>query len=198
MNHFLTALHLFIAVSTEPWDMPGKAAMKAFLSLSLLVCSVSTSHTARKAAFLSPISFSLPRKSDSCIPFGKEPLNTLMSFWASCLSQASFWASCLSQASCCAATVVLLAATAALLAASTLFFFEVITTEDMLGQKLQEYPKLRSSKMELLQQLHFLASTPPTWEKVRSCKTELLDQKLSWQLVFRSSKTRLPAVELSW
>ena len=35
----------------------------------------------------------------NCIPFGKEPLNTLMSFWASCLSQAS----------CCAATVALLA-----------------------------------------------------------------------------------------
>ena len=80
------------------------------------------------------------------------------------------------------------------------------SSEDMLGQKLQEDQKLRSSKMELLrsskmellQQLHFLASTLPTWKKIRSCKTELLDQKLSWQLVFRSSKTRLPAVELSW
>ena len=51
----------------------------------------------------------------------------------------SFWASCLSQVSWCTATVALLAATAALLAASTLFFLEVINTEDMLGQKLQEY-----------------------------------------------------------
>ena len=36
------------------------------------------------------------------------------------------------------------------------------SSADMLGQKLQEDQKLRSSKMELLQQLHFLASTLPT------------------------------------
>ena len=121
----------------------------------LLVCmfSFDQPHT-QKFSMPSPnFFFTAYRKSDSCSPYGKEPLNTLVSFWASCLSQATWFT-----------------ATVALLAASTVFFLEVINTGGMLGQKLQGYQKLRSSKMELLrnskmellQKLHFGASAPPT------------------------------------
>ena len=83
----------------------------------------------------STTSSSLPNKSDSCILLWKAPLNTLASFWHHAFDRQ--------------------AGSQQQLRYLQLLVLSSSTLEACWAKKLQDYHRLRSSKLELLQQPHF-------------------------------------------